>query len=245
MGVNASSEILQLHQLLKEMQYQNYLVVGIVIICFIGGTVLFRYFVSKSIEQAKSDVTKKDISEITDKVEAIKTQFIKEVEHLRSELLFKNTINSLLYADKKEAIIKLYEAVNLWFETIEHHLIDCIEYTNEQFLKAESEIDELERGVTKAESKAELYIADEKLFDTLDKYWHAIHKLGVLTTLLLIDINTNDKDLLFQNETEEMMYKKPKYNEALKKSKPLSDEINNIWTEFRDQCFKHIKNPKT
>lgn len=59
MGVNASSEILQLHQLLKEMQYQNYLVVGIVIICFIGGTVLFRYFVSKSIEQAKSDVTKK------------------------------------------------------------------------------------------------------------------------------------------------------------------------------------------
>ena len=121
-------------------------------------------------ESKKGDnhATKEDIADITSKVESVKVEFSKEIEHLRGDLSFKNNVRSIIYNDKKEAIIKLYEAVNLWFEKINNHGINCIEYEAEQILRAEKEMEQQRVAVNVAGARVELYVVDEPFFKSLD-----------------------------------------------------------------------------
>ncbi len=207
-------------------QYQ-FIIILLILIATFGITFYKSYFS----ESAKSAVTKRDIEEITKKVESVKLDFTKEIEHLKVELSFNNTIKQTLYNDKKEAVIKLYEAVHLYFETIDQHLIGSVEYGEEKLEEAEDEIEKYELALTLAEHKAELYIEDESFFKAFDVYAREIDKLERLTMKLLVDIDTNDSEATVL------------YNSAFNASKPIRRNIDQLCGDFRAACISHISKP--
>lgn len=190
-------------------------------------------------ELGKNSATKKDIQEITNQVEAVKIGFTKEIEHLRGDLLFKNTIKGIMYTDKKEAVTKLYEAIHLWYETIDNHLISAIEYNQEKLDAAEQEIEKYEFNISIAESKAELYIHDDSFFELLDTYWKKITELEKLTMSLLIEYG-HILNWEFPSEKAQYETKKKAHDNSFEKSKPIRNEINITWLDFRDECFKKL-----
>lgn len=200
------------------------------------------YFKGYFSEWGKNAATKKDIEEITNKVEAVKITFTKEIEHLRGDLLFKNTIKGMMYADKKDSIIKLYESIHLWFETIENHLVSGLEYDKNKIIAAEQEIEKYEFNVSIAESKAELYITDEKFFDLVHSYWESIDKLETLVLHQLIEYDKLHNQM-FQYQNDKYEAQKKIHRETFEKSRMLRDEIHSKWPDFRDACFKKISSP--
>jgi hypothetical protein len=186
--VKSSSEVLQIHQLIQdELKRQNYWTAGAIILCFFIGTLVFRYFIARSIAQAKSDITKKDIKdietkiaeaksdvtkkdldEITTKVEAIKTEFIRETEKLKTSLQFENTVKTSIHNERLKAIIESYETMIVWIQSIRQGFENSLTFKDHQQIKdvQKLSLDGYYNSI-KAESKVELYVRSEELRQTV------------------------------------------------------------------------------
>jgi hypothetical protein len=240
--ISGSSEILQLHELLKELKQQNLWTIGIVILCFVIGTFVFKYYVSRSIEQAKSDVTKKDIKEITEKVEAVKTEFVKEIERLKVNLQFENIVKSTIYTERKESVIKLYESVQAWFQIIDSHLLNSSKYLNEKLNAAEEEIEKHFYHFVITEAKAQLYIKDDTFFELCSKVSGKITELENISRQLIGSMREiNNNEFATIDDEERATAKACKQN--WENSKTPRTELLVLLDEFRDKCFDFISTP--
>lgn len=239
------TEVTETIELLNKLQKQGAWVSLIFIVLFIIAVLWFKHLISKVSEQAKSDVTKKDIEEITHKVESVKKEFTKEIELLKTDLLFKNTVKGIIYNDRKQVVIKLYESYQLWHTTIENHLISCRGYTKAQIIEAEKEIEKCEFAVGLAETNAELYILNENFFQLSDKYYKAVSELEDLVLHFMIflskEINIHYFDINDAKEADLRI--KQRFDSDYEKSKTISANISNLWFDFRNACFKIISTP--
>jgi hypothetical protein len=202
---------------------------------------LKKYLESYASEKGKTAATKEDIQAVTKLVESVKIDFNEKIEHLRVNLLFQNTIKGIMYTDKKEAIIRLYESAQMWYETIENHLVSSIGYTLEGLSEAENDIAKQEFSLSVAEAKAELYVHDDDFFALLDDYCKLITPLETLTYHLMIDYGHIIRQ--FPHELQQNEEKKKINKERFALTKPLRSKILDKWSEFRDECFKKLSTP--
>lgn len=59
-----------------------------------------------------------DIEEITNKVEAIKTEFIRETERLKIDLQYTNQIKFSIKSEEIKSLFDFYEKYYLWLNTL-------------------------------------------------------------------------------------------------------------------------------
>lgn len=141
----------------------NYKLISIIIqiLLLIGGFYLV-FFKSYFTEKGKNIATKEDIAEITTKVEGIKTDFIRETEHLKHNLQFENQIRIMLSTDTKNAIVSAYESFYIWLETSYDAFLSSIEFEKiEQIRTAESNINMESSKFSSTLARFELYIDRE------------------------------------------------------------------------------------
>lgn len=90
----------------------------IIILISIFLTVYIAFVKSYFTERGKIVATTKDIDLVTEKVEKIKNEFIRENEVLKANLQLLNQGKISLNGDKRKAILCLHEKLSLWISTI-------------------------------------------------------------------------------------------------------------------------------
>ncbi|MCX6353052.1 MAG: hypothetical protein NTX03_14520, partial [Bacteroidetes bacterium] len=91
------------------------LVLQIILICL---GLYLAFFKSYFQEKGKNLATLEDIEKITSKVEAIKTEFIKETEKLKIDLQLLNQIKFSIKTEEIKSLIEYYETYSLWLNVI-------------------------------------------------------------------------------------------------------------------------------
>ncbi|MCF8257003.1 MAG: hypothetical protein K9J06_05595 [Flavobacteriales bacterium] len=122
------------------------------------------FFKSYFTEKGKNLATFEDIDEITSKVEAIKTDFIRETEKLKLEIQLTNQIKFSLKDEELKALIGFYDNYYLWLNTlldfsIANYTEDGVHDRN----RAVGIINDVYSKYNLSEAKAELFLKDEEI----------------------------------------------------------------------------------
>lgn len=207
-------------------------------------------------EIGKIEATKKSIEELTRKVESVKAEFVREIEQLKSNLQFENSVRSTIYNERKQSIIGLYESLHLWFETVDNYLIDCIEFNDGDTFPAIEVCKKYYFNTIIARAKAELYLVNEEYFELLDALTGHIDQLVDIQEDLfskfeelyfILNQKLKDKPIITPNgkrnlvEDDELHRRSlEEYNLCRDKTKDIRGEIYTALIDFRDISFKII-----
>jgi hypothetical protein len=210
-----------------------------ILILIVGLYIAFfkSYFQKKGTNLAD----KEDIKTITNEIESAKAQFTREIEQLKVNLQFENTVKSTLYTDRKNAVLNLYETTQTWYHIIENHLAACPEYDKEDLDDAEVEIEEHEFKTFVAAAKSDLYIADEDFFKIIDKYIDSLADFQNETINFLIDMEVIESTsfVIATKKWEEKKQLVAKYRAIVA---PLRKNSMDYWMLFKDLCTNKISN---
>lgn len=152
------------------------------------------FFKSYFQEKGKNLATLEDIEEITSKVEAIKTDFIRETEKLKLEIQFTNQIKFSLKSEELKSLLDFYEKYYLWLNILLDFYFSSYNEDNRESLKdAKNIINDSYFKFLLAEAKAELLIDCKPLFQhtkdmklkTLEFQNYVLLTIGEFNMLLL------------------------------------------------------------
>ena len=232
--------------------YLQIITILLEILLFILGLYL-AFFKSYFQEKGRNLATKEDITDITTKVEGIKTEFIKETEKLKTDLQFESHIKVSFNTDMKNAIIQTFENYNLWLNVIMGAYERSLEFSSKKVKGIENNIEEALFKLTMSESKLLLYQKDEKIFELLDKLKESTSELQDIVTRYLDDIL-----FIIEEEEEIERYLSSGVNVPLGKLDKLNEdkidlyelsnkEIMNTYNpiinqilDFRDVCYNKL-----
>ncbi len=152
------------------------------------------FFKSYFQEKGKNLATLEDIEEITSKVEAIKTDFIRETEKLKLEIQFTNQIKFSLKSEELKSLLDFYEKYYLWLNILLDFYFSAYNEDNRESLKdAENIINDSYFKFLLSEAKVDLLIDCKPLFEhtkdmklkTLEFQNYVLLTIGEFNMLLL------------------------------------------------------------
>lgn len=210
----------------------QYVSLGLQILLFVGSLYLI-FFKSYFKEKGKYLATKEEIEGITAKVEAIKTEFIKETEKLKHELQFENHLKISFNTELKNTVIQTYENFQAWLEINYDTYSESIDCPMKKFKKFESEMDAAGAKYGAALAKLELYTDDSDMVNV-------IHELNLkcvsfqnnIDKFLMEMERVRENEIELSQEIEQMTNNGFKVPKALEKSWEDADkEIHKIYNE--------------
>jgi hypothetical protein len=186
-------------------------------------------------EKGKNLATFEDIEEITEKVESIKTDFIRETEKLKLDLQYTNQVRFSIKTEEMKSLFDYYEKYYLWLNILLEFYFGVFDEDNPELLKnSENVINDANFKLILAEAKAELLIDNAALFT------HS-HKMKVQTLQFQHFINTSIQEFKkIQFEIKSMKATTP-IAEQLIPYKELSDKMIEFNSKFNDQKLLHYK----
>jgi hypothetical protein len=216
--------------------------------------VYLAFFKSYFSEKGKNLATQEDIEEITEKVESIKTEFVRETEKLKIELQFENQAKISFHNDVKQAVIQSYEGYYAWYNSLTHTQEFSVEFTRIDIKEAFIKFNKIYFKFISVEAKLDLYVNDENLKHQLDKL--------VLKTVDLekaIEIDLTELELIINKEEKAKdlftngLMKRDEYLKVIdnrivwykaccKKTNAICEEVAPLLEKYRDSCYKILKN---
>ncbi len=122
------------------------------------------FFKSYFQEKGKNLATLEDIEEITEKVESIKTDFVRETEKLKLDLQYNNQVRFSLKSQELNSLVDFYEKYYLWLNVILDVYFSSYDETNYEKIKnIETNLNDNYFKFLLAEAKMELFILNEEL----------------------------------------------------------------------------------
>lgn len=201
------------------------------------------FYKSYAGKKGENLATKEDIGEITQKIESVKTDFAVKLEQLKHNLEFENSIKSVIYNERKQAVVELFENIHLYTQKLSNtlnNLILCEEV--EQVYDMEDQLELLDDKVELIEAKASLYVDDidfwEVYSETIDKI--DIYEKRVYMTCESVALNLKKQYNLTERNLEVIKI----FNTSKTESKSEFSEVNTQLENFRNACFKVILDPK-
>ena len=146
--------------------------ITIILFAVISG--LIQCIISFSIERGKNLATKKDISDITNKIESVKDNYNKTLESYKIELQKE--------FETHKYVVGLCHSLD---ETLLKHISSC--------LKAEAE-----KGIEDSDNDEDLLMANSKLSSFLNTYKNRYDSIPVLRKLRKISGDIDSDDMLFK-----------------------------------------------
>ena len=107
--------------------------------------------------------TKKDIEEITTKVESIKTEFIRETEKLKIEMQFDNHFKMSFNNQIRESVLNVYDSYFIWQNKIVSIQSNGNDLDEKTILDIINEMSVVYFNFYGSKARVELYIQDEEL----------------------------------------------------------------------------------
>lgn len=212
----------------------NYINIILEVLLILLGLYL-AFFKSYFQEKGKNLATLKDIDEITNKVESIKADFMKETEKLKINLQYTTQIKFSVKSEELKCLFNYYEKYHFWLNSILDFSFANYIKKNHQDLSGEEKI--LKNAYfdfLNSESKAELLVDNFKLFDqsnemklkTKDLHDHVTTSISKYSILIL------------KNEIDELQAN----SETRSFDPDKADEIiTNFLEIFHHEKVKHYK----
>jgi hypothetical protein len=231
------------------MEILGWILQGFGTMTSIGAFVVGLYLLS-----AKSYFQKKGENLATKEVIAFIT---KEVETVKNDLLYKSQIRTTMYRDKRQAVIKTYEAFSLWYHKADHTLMNSIGFELDQPIKAIKENEEAYYQAIIAEAKMELYINDDELLQASMNVKSKIHDFLKPVELYFVALNgcirvldnalpdggESDpikRQAILKNAEKLSEQKGQLYSQTVSSAHTVKMEINDLMRTYRAICFKII-----
>jgi hypothetical protein len=143
------------------------IILEITLIC-IG--LYLAFFKSYFKQKGKNLATMEDIEKITTKVEAIKTEFIKETEKLKIDLQYGNQIKFSLKTEELKSLFNCYEKYFLWINILlDAHFSNLPHDFDSALRDMVIKIDNAYFNFQISEAKLDLMIENDKLTENLQK----------------------------------------------------------------------------
>lgn len=202
-------------------------------------------------EKGKNLATLEDIEEITSKVEAIKTEFIRETERLKFDLQYTNQIKLSIKSEEIKSLFDFYEKYFFWLNILLDSSFTLI--NDEVMLRQEKDkINQSYFAFLLAEAKVELLLGDiEELSEAKIMKIATLHLQSyILTKITEYDVKIREKidrltklENLTQAESYELSrvlddrsdlsskYNKQKvkrYSSIVKKNRRFQENVNKL-----------------
>ncbi|KAA9327232.1 hypothetical protein F0P96_18540 [Hymenobacter busanensis] len=210
------------------------------------------FFKSYFTEKGKNVATQEDIAGITQQVEAVKNEFSKDLEQLRTDLQYKNQMRISLRGEEKKAIVECFEAMEVLrhFSSVKYLGYDEDNY--EEIMSTIKKLDDYYTNYKIAEAKTKLYVGNSDLVEMLLNAGEAIfkqyrlagsHYLKYRSELALYKIKIgNEKDL---EQMKQLMGEHERAISALMDTQ--GEEHRPIWADasdkilaFRKAAYQHL-----
>ncbi|MEQ8244464.1 hypothetical protein [Fulvivirga sp.] len=213
------------------------------VVLLIGFTIL--YFTTKNLlpsyfsEKGKNLANKKDISELTSKVEEVKIEFAERLQHLKSKLDVKSQNELNFKNDTRQVVLSCHQKLDL----LHQHLSDTFNQPSNYYNQTEI-TDRVEKtrlfaqDFARSHSIFDLYVEDDKLLDDFRKVRKSYIDLTnvVISGLVSLERNLEKRDLQdFKAEHDEI------YEIYRKLSFESTSECHNSTADYRGRLRSYLR----
>lgn|GEM_PF-1957787 len=182
-------------------------------------------------EKGKNLATKEDVEEITEKVEKIKSEFIKDIEYIKADLSYLNQNKFSIKAAERDALIDTNNKYSEWLNYLMNISFSDINSAN--YLKLNEyykEIKTKKLNFDIAQDNLHLFLHDEELMELkMNCVTDTITLEYIITKTIIEIINHFDlKNIYFNNLHDLPSEKKPDndfVNKQIESSKKELDDI--------------------
>lgn len=229
------------------MTQQDLQIILEILLIIIG--LYLAFFKSYFQEKGKNLATLEDIGTITQNVESIKTEFIRETERLKLDIQYTNQIKYTIKTEEMKSLFDFYEKYYLWLNVLlDFYFGNFDENNKEQLKNSETIINDSYFKFLLSEAKAELLIDNEGLFKhckemklkTLEFQNYVLSSIGQFNMLMLdfesLKLTVPPGERL--KPYKELLEKKTAFNKAYNEEKLNNYKIIAPMNgQFQNMCY--------
>ncbi|MDN3654510.1 hypothetical protein QWZ08_02665 [Ferruginibacter paludis] len=218
-------------------------ILSLILQFFIIITGLFLAFVFKNYypkyfeEKGKNLATKQDIGEITEIVEGIKVNLVKETEFLKSQLALNNQNKFSIKSAEREALFSINDKYSGWIYSIMRFNFSTYSEDNYEKLDSVSEkFDEKQYELDMAQSRLHLFMHDQPVLEV-------IKNLSIATVALETLVNSYALRIKYLFIQHNIKFKVAQLPEQLTLKQDLYKDQMEILEEFgkeKIEAFKEV-----
>ena len=217
----------QITKTLIESQYPIWMIVSL----FIGIQLIIVFFA----ELIKKKIEKKTISGFTRKIKSVESQFMKEIEILKSVLNVQSQAQTLFIQQRNEAIVDFWSKYMNWNETFmgswrnnadNNHIIN-------ELIQKEKDND---LAVTLAYHKLILYIDDNSYIENLHMLLSKMSEIIFKQRMLLFEI----QDINLNNPNDNVTRSRKLTSFATECTKLQGNEIKELTDKFIKESKEYL-----
>jgi hypothetical protein len=208
------------------------------IFLFVGGLWLRNFLPNYFNEKGKLLAQKKDIAEITEKIESVKIEFTRDTEVLKSSLQRLISLETSHRTEERNAIIDFYSKYNQWLYALLEINYGAYSRLNVKDLTEKRIYIEKFYGETGvAQSKVQLLVQNEEIVAISHKLYLSILEFKHWFDERLLLLQQNIENQIFQVETFIPLMKKLEENkdkmlEMAKEEKDLQRQLKELVPYF-------------